>query len=163
MSGGSIVYVTYDCLLEPLGISEVVPVVEGLAAMGFDMEVLSFEKPEDLASHAAIRAMEGRLSGSGARWTRARYHARPSVPATALDILAGIRMSLIFYGSPQMRLPIEPLLALIAAAALHHRAVRREWRRAGIELSLLALALVAVGFAAEPLKVVARGWIAGSP
>lgn len=91
MSGGSVLYVTYDGLLEPLGSSQVVPVVEGLAAMGFDMEVLSFEKPEDLSSHAAVRAMADRLSGSGVRWSRARYHARPSVPATALDIVTGIR------------------------------------------------------------------------
>jgi hypothetical protein len=44
-----VLYVTYDGLLDPLGSSQVVPYVLGLAARGVEIDVLSFEKPEALA------------------------------------------------------------------------------------------------------------------
>ncbi len=92
MSRAGVLYATYDGLLEPLGRSQVVPVVLGLAGMGFPMSVLSFEKPGDLGDGGAVEAMARRLAGAGVTWIRHRYHRRPSLPATAWDIGVGARV-----------------------------------------------------------------------
>ena len=85
-STASVVYVSYDGLLEHLGSAQVVPHVEGLAGRGFSMTVLSFEKPEDMAAPERREAMEQRLSRAGCAWEPLRYHRKPTVPATAFDV-----------------------------------------------------------------------------
>lgn len=66
-------------------------------------------------------------------------------------------MSLVFYGSPRMRAPIDPLLAALAAAAVVELARRRGVRAAAGALA--ASAGIAVGLAAlaGPLKELALG------
>jgi glycosyltransferase involved in cell wall biosynthesis len=86
---GRILHVTYDGLLEPLGASQVVPYVEALAADGFALDVLSFEKRADLVDHARRSATAARLAAAGVPWTARRWHARPVVPATAWDVATG--------------------------------------------------------------------------
>jgi len=66
-----------------------VPYVEGLARHGFEIGVLSFEKPWHLADRSRCDAMGRRLSASGATWSARRYHKRPTVPATLLDVAVG--------------------------------------------------------------------------
>lgn len=90
-SPAPVLYVTYDGLLEPLGASQVVPYVRGLAERGYAIEVLSFEKPADLADRDRVRALQDDLEGAGVAWTRLRYHKRPSLPATAWDVASGRR------------------------------------------------------------------------
>jgi len=41
-----VLYVSYDGVLDPLGSSQVVPYVAGLAGHGFSPTLISFEKPE---------------------------------------------------------------------------------------------------------------------
>ena len=84
-----VLYVSYDGLLEPLGAAQVVPYVEGLARHGFEICVLSFEKPGHLADRSRCAAIAGRLSASGVAWRPRRYHKRPTVPATLLDVAVG--------------------------------------------------------------------------
>jgi glycosyltransferase involved in cell wall biosynthesis len=86
-------YVTYDGLLEPLGESQVLGYVERLARR-YPMTVLSFEKPEDLADRARVARMGARLSAGGVRWIRRRYHKRPMLPATGLDVARGVAAGL---------------------------------------------------------------------
>lgn len=88
-----VLYVTYDGLLEPLGQSQVVSYVLRLAAQA-DITVLSWEKPKDLADAAAIGGLSARLSAAGIDWIRLRYHKRPTLPATAWDILRGIMVGI---------------------------------------------------------------------
>ncbi|HEV8142786.1 MAG TPA: glycosyltransferase [Methylomirabilota bacterium] len=88
-----VLYVTYDGLLEPLGQSQVVSYVLRLAAQA-DLTVLSWEKPKDLADAAAIGGLSARLSAAGIDWIRLRYHKRPTLPATAWDILRGIMVGI---------------------------------------------------------------------
>lgn len=88
--GSRVLYVTYDGLLEPMGAAQVVPYVTRLGAQGFEIEVLSFEKPADLTQRVRVREVEGRLRAAGVRWTRRRYHKRPTLPATAYDIAVGV-------------------------------------------------------------------------
>jgi glycosyltransferase involved in cell wall biosynthesis len=87
----SVLYITYDGLLEPLGASQVLPYVEALRRRGFSIELLSFEKEADLAHPGRTEALAGRLAQWGVRWRRLAYHGRPSLPATAWDVLQGRR------------------------------------------------------------------------
>ena len=89
-----IAYVSYDGALEPLGRSQVVPYVVGLAAAGLPMTLVSFEKPADFgtpsAPSEAARGLAAELTAAGVRWRPLRYHKRPTLPATLWDIGAGI-------------------------------------------------------------------------
>jgi glycosyltransferase involved in cell wall biosynthesis len=67
----------------------VLPYVEGLADTGIRFVVLTFEKPGDLARTADVARMRARLAARHIRWVALRYHKRPSLPATAWDILCG--------------------------------------------------------------------------
>ena len=89
-----IAYVSYDGALEPLGRSQVVPYVIGLAASGLPMTLISFEKPRDYGTasrpSAAGRALAAELAAAGVRWLPRRYHKRPTLAATLWDVIAGV-------------------------------------------------------------------------
>lgn len=91
--GGAIyLYITYDGLLEPLGQSQVLPYVRGLARdLDVPVQVISFEKPQDLDDPERAEALHAALHGSGVVWHPLRYHAWPSLPATAWDVVQGLR------------------------------------------------------------------------
>lgn len=84
-----ILYITYDGLLEPLGRSQVLAYLEGLSEE-HDIYIISFEKSGDWEARNACRVVERRVSASNITWFPHRYHKRPSGPATAWDIFAGI-------------------------------------------------------------------------
>ncbi len=84
-------YVSYDGVLEPLGAAQVVPYTEGLARRGFHVDVLSFEKPTDLDDARRREARSHRFASSGITWRCLRYHRRPTLPATLLDVALGAR------------------------------------------------------------------------
>ncbi|HEX6737144.1 MAG TPA: glycosyltransferase [Vicinamibacteria bacterium] len=84
-----VVYVSYDGALDPLGQSQVVPYLEGLAAEGVRLALVSFEKPERWADAAARGRLEDRLREAGIRWRPLRYHPRPRLFAKAWDLAAG--------------------------------------------------------------------------
>lgn len=88
-SGGRVLYISYDGVLEPLGESQVVSYLEPLAT-DCPITLLSFEKPADLADTARVAAMAERLSGVGITWIRLRYHKRPAVLSTVFDVTHGI-------------------------------------------------------------------------
>lgn len=77
-----VIYLSYDGLAEPLGRSQVLPYVEALAALGHEMELVTFEKP---GSPLAFRE----TLAPRVRWTALRYHRTPTVPATAFDMTQG--------------------------------------------------------------------------
>lgn len=68
-----VLYLSVDGLLEPLGFSQVVRVVEGLATRGWRYHILSLEKRKDLESLERLRAVESRLARSGIGWTRLEW------------------------------------------------------------------------------------------
>lgn len=84
-----VLYISYDGILEPLGQSQVLAYQERLAH-GFELHLLSFEKPEDWADTQAREAVVERMARAGIHWHPRTYHKRPSAPATAFDILVGI-------------------------------------------------------------------------
>ena len=77
------VFLTYDGLEDPLGQSQVMPYLRGLAGRGHHVHVVSFEKPP----HRLRRA---ELVADRIRWTALRYHRTPTVPATSLDMMTGL-------------------------------------------------------------------------
>jgi glycosyltransferase involved in cell wall biosynthesis len=89
----SVLYISYDGLLEPLGQSQVLGYVEPLSRR-HAIHILSFEKPADRSDVDAMAAMRARLAAQGIGWTPLTYHKRPSAPATAFDIAQGTRAAL---------------------------------------------------------------------
>jgi glycosyltransferase involved in cell wall biosynthesis len=81
-------YICYQSLREPLTETQVVAYLEGLAAAGHTMLLLTFERGAMTA--AERRAQTGRLLEKGIHWRWLRYHKRPSAPATAWDISLGV-------------------------------------------------------------------------
>jgi glycosyltransferase involved in cell wall biosynthesis len=78
-----VVYISYDGLEEPLGRSQVLPYVVRLAH-DFEITVISFEK-------SSAPALEAEVAAAGVDWIPLRYHRRPPVLSTALDVMAGRR------------------------------------------------------------------------
>lgn len=85
----SVLYITYDGLLEPLGQSQVLAYLAQLAGP-HDIHVLSFEKEVDRRNRAAMSAMRERMRALNIGWTPLAYHKTPSAPATAFDIAVGM-------------------------------------------------------------------------
>lgn len=83
-------YVSYFGLREPLVQRQVVPYLEGLRRSLAAVNLLTFE-PADPASWNPVdrESHEARLKQLRIGWDHLRYHKRPSLPATALDILIG--------------------------------------------------------------------------
>jgi glycosyltransferase involved in cell wall biosynthesis len=87
-----VVYVSYDGALDPLGATQVVPYLIGLAARGVGMTLVSFEKREAWLRASAAAAMRDRLDSSGVRWKPLGYHKWPRTVATSYDVYAGSRV-----------------------------------------------------------------------
>ncbi|HUR85618.1 MAG TPA: methyltransferase domain-containing protein [Solirubrobacteraceae bacterium] len=80
-----VVYVSYDGAAEPLGRSQILAYLEGLA-VAHRVTLVSFEK-DDTGSDA----LRAELAGHGIDWHPLRYHRRPPVLSTALDVARGRR------------------------------------------------------------------------
>lgn len=77
-------YISYDGADEPLGRSQVVPYLLNLAR-AHEITLISFEKSTPSAE------LQRTLSSAGIRWRPLRYHARPPVLSTLLDVVMGRR------------------------------------------------------------------------
>lgn len=86
------VHVTYDGALDPLGGSQVVPYLRGLANRGVSITLVSFEKRKRWNDAALRSAVADQLAAAGIRWRPLRYHHVPRVPATLWDIWRGARV-----------------------------------------------------------------------
>jgi glycosyltransferase involved in cell wall biosynthesis len=78
-------------VLDPLTQTQVVAYLEGLAAKGYKILLLSYERS---LTDRDRREMESQLRAKGITWYRSRYHKWPSVPATAWDIMRGVLLGL---------------------------------------------------------------------
>jgi glycosyltransferase involved in cell wall biosynthesis len=85
----SALYLCYFGLREPLVQTQVLPYLRELAAGGVDVSLLTFEPELGRWTREEIAAESSRLAAQGIRWRRLAYHKRPTLPATAFDILAG--------------------------------------------------------------------------
>jgi glycosyltransferase involved in cell wall biosynthesis len=79
-------YVCYLSLEDPLVHTQVVAYLEGLAARGHTIHLLTFDHELEPERRDAL---ENDLRSRGISWHSLRYHKRPSLPATIYDVLAG--------------------------------------------------------------------------
>lgn len=86
----NVLYISYTGLLDPLGQSQVLQYVLGLAR-DHRITLLTFEKPHALANAPELDALAERCRAAGIDWHRLTYHNRPGIPATIYDIAVGIR------------------------------------------------------------------------
>lgn len=98
-----VLYLSYDGALEPLGQSQVLPYLRGLAARGVAITLVSFEKARDRANREAVAALGAALRAAGIRWIPLRYHKRPALLATTVDLLAGLLVASWVVGRHRIR------------------------------------------------------------
>lgn len=84
----TVLYISYDGILEPLGQSQVLRYLERLAR-DHRIVLMSFEKPEDWADTDRREKLREHMQATGITWIPLRYHKRPSALATAYDIAHG--------------------------------------------------------------------------
>ncbi len=87
----SSLYICYLSLEDPLARTQVVAYLEGLAARGHTIHLLTFEPKLSPRRRRDVRAD---LARRGIRWHALRYHKRPSLPATVYDALVGAVLSM---------------------------------------------------------------------
>ncbi len=79
-----ILYITYDGLTDPLGQSQIIPYVSGLADTGYKTTILSCEKNEPFTqNHETI---EKTLKKHGISWQYISYTKRPPILGTIWDL-----------------------------------------------------------------------------
>ena len=100
----SVLYLSYDGAMDPLGQSQVVPYVKGLASLGYPMKLVSFEKPGGLRDAKRVSSVRQDLEEAGVEWSPLRYHRRWSLASTSYDVLQGIRVGLRIHRSSDVKL-----------------------------------------------------------
>jgi glycosyltransferase involved in cell wall biosynthesis len=114
----SILYISYDGILEPLGQSQVLAYLEKLAAY-YTIYLVSFEKPADLREKPKVAALCYRMDSAGIHWTSLTYHKAPSTLATSWDIFVGGIVTTYLVMRHHIRIVhvrsyVPPLMALAA-------------------------------------------------
>jgi glycosyltransferase involved in cell wall biosynthesis len=102
----SVLFISYNGMLDPLGQTQVLPYLRELAKRGVKFTLLSFERAGAFTREGAAKCeqLRSELQAQGIEWHWLRYHQRPSLPATIYDVLQGIRKasSLIQRNSVEM-------------------------------------------------------------
>ncbi len=89
LKSASILYLSYDGILEPLGQSQVLAYLLKLADQ-YNITLISYEKPADYRQKENRCLLQNQLQQAGIHWHPLRYHKSPSGPATAYDIFRGV-------------------------------------------------------------------------
>jgi len=77
-------YLTYDGLTDPLGQSQVLPYLVGLSKKGWEISVISFEKPERFKTlHTTVHEQ---CENHDINWIPKTYHKSPAVFSTLGDL-----------------------------------------------------------------------------
>lgn len=80
----NVLYISYDGMTDPLGQSQVLPYLAGLSKNGFEIHILSCEKPQAFAKNKAL--IETITSEKKIQWHPIPYHAKPPVVSTLRDV-----------------------------------------------------------------------------
>ena len=86
-------YICYFGVRQPLVQTQVIPYLRELVKGGMEVSLLTFEPAGDNtnAKGDSLSEIKERIRADGIEWHSLRYHKRPSVPATAYDVLNGAR------------------------------------------------------------------------
>ena len=80
----SVLYVSYDGMTDSLGQSQVIPYLTVLSKNGYDIHILSAEKPE---AYAKRKDFIGKLlSGNNIQWHPVPYTKKPPIVSTVKDV-----------------------------------------------------------------------------
>lgn len=85
----TILYISYDGVLEPLGESQVFCYLRELSK-GYRIHLISFEKAKDLQNSARVKSLSDKMSSVGISWHPQRYHKSPTLLATSFDVTWGV-------------------------------------------------------------------------
>jgi len=77
-------YLSYDGMTDPLGQSQVLPYLQGLAKQGWEITLISFEKQERFSQEKAT--IEAITQAAGIRWIPLPYTKKPPVLSTLWDL-----------------------------------------------------------------------------
>lgn len=93
LANSHVLYISYNGMLDALGQSQVIPYLKALSARGVCFNLLSFEREQAFTPAGLVRCAElqRELAQSNIDWQWLRYHRKPSLPATAYDVAAGVR------------------------------------------------------------------------
>ncbi len=90
-----VIYLSYDGMTDSLGRSQVLPYLVGLARNGYQITIVSAEKPD---AFAAGRAEVDKLtSGAGICWQPTTYTKHPPIISTLADIRRMRRIAIALY------------------------------------------------------------------
>jgi glycosyltransferase involved in cell wall biosynthesis len=83
------IYVAYWSYLDPLCQSQSLPIIRGLCDAGWRFGLVTFEQSPWRLKPAQRDEVRSRLAAEGIRWYPLRYHQRPTILSTLLDIAVG--------------------------------------------------------------------------
>jgi glycosyltransferase involved in cell wall biosynthesis len=81
--GKNILYISYDGLTDPLGQSQILPYVIGLSEKGYNLFILSFEKPKRYEAEKNI--IDELLTGTKITWLPQKFNTKPPVLSKWMD------------------------------------------------------------------------------
>lgn len=84
----SVLYISYDGLMEPLGQSQVFQYLQKLA-QGHEITLVTYEKKSDWSDKARRDYILQATQKAGIRWIPLRYHKSPTTLATLYDLTVG--------------------------------------------------------------------------
>jgi glycosyltransferase involved in cell wall biosynthesis len=96
LKGRRALFISYNGMLDPLGQSQVIPYLRELSRReGVRFTLLSFERAPafEPAGAEACESLRQQLAQDEIEWHWLRYHQTPSLPATAYDVFAGVRLA----------------------------------------------------------------------
>ncbi len=89
----NVLYISYDGVTDPLGQSQILPYLRGLARKDRKFILLSFEKKKRIANKEQVRKLRFELGQNNIQWKVLMYHKRPPLISSLYDILRGIIVS----------------------------------------------------------------------
>lgn len=89
----TVLYLSYDGLMEQLGQSQVLQYLKPLAKK-YRIVLMTYEKAADWADELRLEKIRTEVNEAGIRWFPLRYHKSPSVPATSYDLAVGFWVGL---------------------------------------------------------------------
>lgn len=82
--GRSVLYLSYDGMCDPLGQSQVLPYLTGLAERGHRIHLVSFEKPGRRESEKEV--VREICAAAGIEWHPLHYHKQPPILSAMFDL-----------------------------------------------------------------------------
>jgi glycosyltransferase involved in cell wall biosynthesis len=115
-----ILYVSYDGMTDPLGQSQVLPYLIGLARRGYRFTILSCEKPDRFEKYKAT--IEGICRTHGIEWIPLKYTRKPPVLSTIFDLIQLRRKANEIYSKdPYQMVHARSYIASLVALALKRK------------------------------------------